>query len=104
MERLTPVDVRNVTFRMSVRGKRGYDEKEVDAFLDAVERTLTDMSGEIASLRALLGEQAAPDDLGQHAVLAELDQIKVRLMRIEVALAARRGPAAFGDATQGSAL
>jgi DivIVA domain-containing protein len=37
---LTPDDVRNATFRSRKRGKRGYDETEVDAFLDRVEAAL----------------------------------------------------------------
>jgi DivIVA domain-containing protein len=38
--RLTPDDVRNAKFRSVRRGKRGYDEHEVDVFLDRVEATL----------------------------------------------------------------
>jgi DivIVA domain-containing protein len=37
---LTPEDVRNVTFSKPPIGKRGYDEDEVDAFLDLVEAAL----------------------------------------------------------------
>jgi DivIVA domain-containing protein len=38
--RLTPDDVRSAKFRSVKRGKRGYDEHQVDAFLDRVEATL----------------------------------------------------------------
>jgi DivIVA domain-containing protein len=38
---LTPAEVRSVTFDKAPLGKRGYDEKQVDAFLDRVEATLT---------------------------------------------------------------
>ena len=39
--RLTPADVHNVSFKKPSIGKRGYDEDEVDAFLDIVEVELT---------------------------------------------------------------
>ena len=35
---LTPADVHNIAFKKPPIGKRGYDEDEVDAFLDEVER------------------------------------------------------------------
>ncbi|MBM9469262.1 DivIVA domain-containing protein [Nakamurella leprariae] len=38
---LTPADVHNVQFKKPSIGKRGYDEDEVDAFLDKVEAELT---------------------------------------------------------------
>ncbi len=39
--RLTPADVHNVAFKKPSIGKRGYDEDEVDAFLDLVEAELS---------------------------------------------------------------
>jgi DivIVA domain-containing protein len=56
---LTPADVHNVAFSKPPIGKRGYNEDEVDAFLDLVENELT----------RLIEEN---DDLRQRA--AELDQ------------------------------
>ena len=38
---LTPADVHNVAFSKPPIGKRGYNEDEVDAFLDLVENELT---------------------------------------------------------------
>jgi DivIVA domain-containing protein len=38
---LTPADIHNTAFRKPPIGKRGYDEEEVDAFLDEVEQELT---------------------------------------------------------------
>ncbi|MGZ4588139.1 MAG: DivIVA domain-containing protein, partial [Mycobacteriaceae bacterium] len=38
---LTPADVHNVAFSKPPIGKRGYNEDEVDAFLDMVEHELT---------------------------------------------------------------
>jgi DivIVA domain-containing protein len=41
-DRLTPELVRNVAFAKPPIGQRGYNEDEVDAFLDVVEATLRD--------------------------------------------------------------
>src|ERR1700739_546761 len=42
---LTPEHVRNVAFSRPPIGKRGYNEDEVDAFLDHVEAALRDPAG-----------------------------------------------------------
>src|SRR4030088_2915595 len=49
---LTPADVHNVAFKKPPIGKRGYDEDEVDAFLDEVERELARLIEENNDLRA----------------------------------------------------
>src|SRR6266508_2623887 len=49
---LTPADVHNVAFKKPPIGKRGYDEEEVDAFLDEVERELARLIEENNELRA----------------------------------------------------
>jgi DivIVA domain-containing protein len=106
MERLRPVDIRNIAFGKPPIGRRGYDESEVDAFLDHVEQTLSQLYHEIALLR---GEPTAPGgvggqqlalpsghagaNVGEQAILAELDQIKLRLARIESAVTATARPA-----------
>ena len=51
---LTPADVHNVAFKKPPIGKRGYDEEEVDAFLDEVERELARLIEENSELRASL--------------------------------------------------
>jgi len=51
---LTPADVHNVVFKKPPIGKRGYDEDEVDAFLDVVEAELARLIEENAGLRALV--------------------------------------------------
>jgi DivIVA domain-containing protein len=51
---LTPADVHNVAFKKPPIGKRGYDEEEVDAFLDEVERELARLIEENTELRATL--------------------------------------------------
>src|ERR1700728_2572189 len=67
---LTPADVHNVAFSKPPIGKRGYNEDEVDAFLDLVENELTRLIEENSDLRqrieeldrelAARGEAAAP--------------------------------------------
>ncbi len=55
---LTPADVHNVVFKKPPIGKRGYDEDEVDAFLDVVEAELARLIEENNELRALGGRGA----------------------------------------------
>ena len=114
MEPLKPRDVRAVAFSKPPPGRRGYDETEVDSFLDAVEQTLAVLYHQIALLR---GEPTTPGGVGaraggqlalpagpssaangaiihvptasERAILAELDQIKLRLARIENAVTLR---------------
>jgi DivIVA domain-containing protein len=62
---LTPADVHNVAFKKPSIGKRGYDEDEVDAFLDVVEAELSRLIEENADLTKQLaaagdGSAAAP--------------------------------------------
>src|SRR6188472_216753 len=49
---LTPADVHNVVFKKPPIGKRGYDEDEVDAFLDVVEAELARLIEENAELKS----------------------------------------------------
>jgi DivIVA domain-containing protein len=53
---LTPADVHNVAFSKPPIGKRGYNEDEVDAFLDLVENELTKLIEENADLRQRVAE------------------------------------------------
>src|ERR1700731_1306721 len=53
---LTPADVHNVAFSKPPIGKRGYNEDEVDAFLDLVENELTRLIEENADLRQRVAE------------------------------------------------
>src|SRR5438270_12269304 len=53
---LTPADVHNVAFSKPPIGKRGYNEDEVDAFLDLVENELTRLIEENADLRQRIAE------------------------------------------------
>jgi DivIVA domain-containing protein len=49
--RLTPSDVHHVLFTRAGIGRRGYDEVEVDVFLERVQQELTRLIGEKADLR-----------------------------------------------------
>ena len=53
---LTPADVHNVAFSKPPIGKRGYNEDEVDAFLDLVEAELTRLIEENSDLRQRVNE------------------------------------------------
>jgi DivIVA domain-containing protein len=53
---LTPADVHNVAFSKPPIGKRGYNEDEVDAFLDLVEAELTRLIEENTDLRQRVQE------------------------------------------------
>ena len=74
---LTPADVHNVAFKKPPIGKRGYDEEEVDAFLDEVERELARLIEENNELRAQGGGRAAAAGAGGDPRLAaELGDLK----------------------------
>ena len=49
---LTPADVHNVAFSKPPIGKRGYNEDEVDQFLDLVEDTLSELLDENSELKS----------------------------------------------------
>ena len=53
---LTPADVHNVAFKKPSIGKRGYDEDEVDAFLDVVEAELSRLIEENNTLTSRLAD------------------------------------------------
>ncbi len=68
---LTPADVHNVAFSKPPIGKRGYNEDEVDAFLDLVEAELARLIEENNDLRNQVEEldrqlSAAPIDTGSN--------------------------------------
>ena len=55
---LTPADVHNVAFKKPPIGKRGYDEDEVDAFLDLIEAELARLIEENNDLKAQVDDLA----------------------------------------------
>jgi DivIVA domain-containing protein len=84
---LTPADVQAVRFAKAPFGKRGYDEDEVDQFLDVVAQTLLALHDELAQLRSGPGRTVdyGTSEAAESAMLAELDRIKQRLARLEAA-------------------
>ncbi|HEV7648164.1 MAG TPA: DivIVA domain-containing protein [Actinophytocola sp.] len=72
---LTPADVHNVAFSKPPIGKRGYNEDEVDAFLDLVEVELSrlieennDLRAQVEQLDAQLESARADIESASHAV------------------------------------
>jgi len=88
---LTPADVHNVAFKKPPIGKRGYDEEEVDAFLDEVERELARLIEENNELRAQAerggggGRSSGGSDPRLTAELADLKGQLDRVQREKVA-------------------
>jgi DivIVA domain-containing protein len=85
---LTPADVHNVAFKKPPIGKRGYDEEEVDAFLDEVERELARLIEENNELRAQAergGRVAGPPVSagGDMRHTGELADLKTQLDRLQ---------------------
>src|SRR5256884_1078668 len=84
---LTPADVHNVAFKKPPIGKRGYDEEEVDAFLDEVERELARLIEENNELRATAergggGRPAAVGPGGDPRLAQENAELKAQLDRL----------------------
>jgi len=70
---LTPADVHNVAFSKPPIGKRGYNEDEVDAFLDLVEVELSRLIEENSDLR----QQVEQLDAKLESARAELTDVRV---------------------------
>ena len=72
---LTPADVHNVAFSKPPIGKRGYNEDEVDAFLDLVETELTRLIEEDGDIRWIVKEMpilGPGSELAARAAIATL--------------------------------
>jgi len=83
---LTPADVHNVAFKKPPIGKRGYDEEEVDAFLDEVERELARLIEENNELRAQVERGGGRPPAGPGAdprLAAEINELKMQLDRTQ---------------------
>ncbi|GAA4717668.1 cell division initiation protein [Phytohabitans rumicis] len=78
---LTPADVHNVAFKKPPIGKRGFDEEEVDAFLDEVERELARLIEENNELRAQVerGGVGRGGASGDPRLAAEISNLGVQL-------------------------
>ncbi|MCW2537697.1 MAG: DivIVA family protein, partial [Modestobacter sp.] len=88
---LTPADVHNVAFKKPPIGKRGYDEEEVDAFLDLIEIELAKLIEENSQMRAGIAPPAPvePSDGGSEqdaAAIQSLQQTNSALSEQIVAL------------------
>lgn len=81
---LTPADVHNVIFKKPPIGKRGYDEDDVDAFLDEVERELARLIEENNELKTQTGgaAPAGPSDGEVRRVAAENADLKQQVERL----------------------
>ena len=75
---LTPAEVHNVAFKKPPIGKRGYDEEEVDAFLDIVEVELARLLEENSDLKSKGGVAVASDN-GSSAALASAKDENAKL-------------------------
>lgn len=81
---LTPADVHNIAFKKPSIGKRGYDQDQVDAFLDSLEQDLTVLIEENNDLRALVARGGgAPDRSAADARLSTArDELTAQLDRV----------------------
>jgi DivIVA domain-containing protein len=85
---LTPAEVHNVAFKKPPIGKRGYDEEEVDAFLDIVEVELSRLIEENNDLKARGGvgdnsPQVSPQVVHSGVNPAELDAARADNSRLQ---------------------
>ncbi|HLV58175.1 MAG TPA: DivIVA domain-containing protein [Natronosporangium sp.] len=77
---LTPADVHNVAFKKPPIGKRGYDEEDVDAFLDEVERELARLIEENNDLRAGIDPSGRAADA---RLMQENADLKAQIERLQ---------------------
>jgi len=86
---LTPADIHNMAFKKPPIGKRGYDEEEVDAFLDEVEQELIRLLEENGALHGQV--QRGPSGPGAAAstmvLSSEFSDITAQLERMQEARA-----------------
>lgn len=87
---LTPAEVHNVAFKKPPIGKRGYDEEEVDAFLDIVEVELSRLIEENNDLRTRGGGGGDGAESGASTELAtareENGRLRTQVAELERAL------------------
>jgi len=67
---LTPADIHNMAFKKSALGRRGYDEEQVDALLDAVTAEMIQLLERNDALRAQVRRADAAGPADQAAGLA----------------------------------
>jgi DivIVA domain-containing protein len=97
---LTPDDVRRIQFRKAPFGRRGYDEEQVDSFLDTVESDLRARHAGGPVVRVLLIAADVHDvsfmrpPFGKRGYYEEevdafLDEVELTVAALDQALAAR---------------
>jgi DivIVA domain-containing protein len=86
---LTPADIHNMAFKKPPIGKRGYDEEEVDAFLDEVEQQLIRLIEENEALRSQMHHPGAGSGAiaTTSAMSAEFSAVAAQLDRVQQARA-----------------
>jgi DivIVA domain-containing protein len=77
---LTPADVHNMAFKKTSIGKRGYDEEEVDAFLDDLEQSLIGLIEENHQLRGRVARGGPPAT--DPRLAGELEMLSAQLDRV----------------------
>jgi len=106
---LTPADVHNVAFSKPPIGKRGYNEDEVDAFLDLVEAELArlieeneDLREQVSQLEQRLGNAQADLEEARSRPAAAVSPPTQQIQRQEPPVRQAESPrAAFADAAEG---
>ena len=87
---LTPADIHNMAFKKPPIGKRGYDEEEVDGFLDGLEHELTRLMEENRSLHDRVrhgGTGGTGEAASATAINAEFADVAAQLTRLQEARA-----------------
>jgi DivIVA domain-containing protein len=82
---LTPADIHNTAFRKPPIGKRGYDEEQVDAFLDEAEQELIRLLEENGALQNQLrrGGAGGAGTTSTMALRSELADLTAQLDRMQ---------------------
>ena len=99
---LTPADVHNVAFSKPPIGKRGYNEDEVDAFLDLIETELSRLIEENADLRQRVSELDS-ELAGARSGSGQAEVIPFRAPEPAVAVVAEEPNTAFNEEQAGKA-
>ncbi|EEI16974.1 DivIVA domain-containing protein [Corynebacterium lipophiloflavum] len=81
---LTPADVHKVAFNKPPIGKRGYNEDEVDQFLDLVEDTLAQLMDENDDLRAQVEDLSRGGATQAPAAPAAAPQVDEKALRADI--------------------